>query len=244
MKILSFNTGYFLGYSGMPFDYFRDPLTGIRGSKTELDNIAKFVDIFNSEEPDVALTQEVDGGSMRTNTSNQHLYIKERLPEKYSSSFSTKYRGKLFPKAPILKYMGNSVFFNDGKALNHSLSIGRKNLVQEIRLGDISIFSLHLSTFGKWIRKRQIDEIAQLVKSRENYVIAGDMNLHQGRKEISYLEKKLGNKVHSPGKTFPAGKPTRKLDLVIGSENVEIQNLTDLGQQFSDHRPISFEIDY
>lgn len=244
MKILSFNTGYFLGYSGIPFDYLRNPLTGVRGSRTEIENIGKFLDLVQNEKPDMALTQEVDGGSIRTNTSSQHKYIKDELPKKYSSNFSTKYRGRIFPKAPVLRYMGNSVFFNHGNAINHSLSIGRKNLVQEIKLDELSVFSLHLSTFGKWVRKRQIDEIAEIVKSRDNYVISGDMNLHQGRKEINYFEKKLGNKVHSPGKTFPAGKPTRKLDLVIGSEDVKIKNLRDLGQHFSDHRPITFEIDY
>lgn len=243
MKIVSFNTGYFLGYTGTPLDYLKNPLKGVTGSRTEYDNLDEFLDIVKAENPDFVLAQEVDGGSIRTFTDNQHEYIADKMPQSYSSSFNTKYRGMLFPRAPMLRYMGNSVFYKEGVAEKHSLSIGRKNLVQEIKLNDFSIFSLHLSTVGEWIRKRQISEVAELANSREDYIIAGDLNLHQGRKERNYLKKKLGNPVYSPGKTFPADSPTRKLDLVASSENIEIKNLQDLGNCFSDHRPISFEID-
>jgi endonuclease/exonuclease/phosphatase family metal-dependent hydrolase len=244
VKVLSFNTGYFLGYSGTPFDYLKNPLRGITGSRTEHDNLQEFLDIVKSEEPDFVLTQEVDGGSIRTSTSNQHEYIASKMPQQFSSKFYTKYRGSLFPRAPVLRHMGNSVFYKNGSAEKHSLSIGRKNLVQEIKHDDFSIFSLHLSTFGKWIRKQQIKEIAQIAKSRQDYIIAGDLNLHKGDKEINYLEKKLDNPVYSPGKTFPAKSPTRKLDLVASSENIEINNLQELGNRFSDHRPIGFEVTF
>ena len=243
VKILSFNTGYFLGYTGKPFDYLKNPLRGVTGSETEHDNIGEFLNIIRSENPDFVLAQEVDGGSIRTSTKNQHQFISGKMPDKYSSRFDSKYRGKLFSKSPMLKYMGNSVFYQEGTAEKHSLSIGRKNMVQEIRLDDLSIFSLHLSTFGGWIRKRQIKEIAELAKNRQNYILAGDLNLHKGEKERNYLEKKLDNPVYSPGKTFPAESPTRKLDLVASSENIGITNLRDLGNRFSDHKPIIFGAD-
>jgi endonuclease/exonuclease/phosphatase family metal-dependent hydrolase len=143
---------------------------------------------------------------------------------------------------PFLRYMGNSVFFTEGSSEEHRLSIGRKNLVQEIKLGGLSIFSLHLATFGGWIRKKQLEQVKKIAESREKYLLAGDLNMHKGRKEIKYLEQKLGEKVHSPGKTFPAKNPDQKLDLVASSENVEIKNLKELGNRFSDHRPMKFEI--
>lgn len=244
MKILSFNTGYFLGYSGTYEGYLKHPLRGLLGSGTEYDNLDSFVRLIEDEKPDLVLTQEVDGGSLRTSTEGQHLYLDKKLPNKYSSRFDSKYRGFLFPNTPMLKHMGNSVFYNRGSAEKHSLSIGRKNLVQEIRMDELSVFSLHLSTFGKWVRKRQIKQVAEIAKSREDYVIAGDLNLHTGAPEIEYLEKILESPVYSPGETFPAGNPTRKLDLVASSEDVKLRNLKDLGNRFSDHRPISFEISF
>jgi len=240
VKILSFNTGYFLGYTGTPFDYLKNPLKSFKGSKTEYNNLDEFLSILEAEEPDFVLTQEVDGGSIRTSTESQHQYIASRISKEYDSKFNTKYRGILFPRAPMLRYMGNSVFFKQ-ELLKTFTKYREENLVQEIKLEDFSIFSLHLSTIGRWIRKQQINELAALANNRQDYIIAGDLNLHQGTAERNYLEKKLENPVLSPGKTFPAENPTRKLDLVASSENIEINNLQDLGTCFSDHRPISFE---
>lgn len=241
MKVLSFNTGYFLGYEGTHLDYLKHPVKSINGSKTEETNLQEFLDILDEEDPDFVLAQEVDGGSTRTSTGNQHRYLAKRMSE-YSSQFNRKYRGIIYPRTPILRHMGNSVFFKKGSYEKHSLSIGRKNLVQEIKLPEFSIFSLHLATFGQWVRRRQLRQIKKIAEERENYVLTGDLNLHKGKKEIDYLEKILGSKVHSPGKTFPAAKPSQKLDLVAKSGNLEIKNLRELGNHFSDHRPISFEI--
>lgn len=144
MKVLSFNTGYFLGYKGTHIDYLKHPVKSIIGARDEESNLKEFLQIVNEENPDMILVQEVDGGSIRTSTESQHEYINRKISDRYSSCFSTKYRGYLYPKMPILRYMGNSV--------------------------------------------------------------------------------------------------SQKLDLVVNSQNLEIKNLRELGNRFSDHRPISFEI--
>lgn len=243
MKVLSFNTGYFLDYRGTHLDYIKHPLKSIKGSKRELENLDRFVQLVEAEDPDMVLVQEVDGGSIRTNTSGQQKYLNEQLSGRYRSEFAGKYRGTLFPRSPVFRHMGNMVFFRKGEVENHALKIGRKNLVQEIRLEDFSVFSLHLSTFGGWIRKEQIKEIKNIAEKRQDYMLAGDLNLHKGRKEIEYLQKTLGNPVSSPGKTFPARNPERKLDLVASSEGLKINNLEELGNHFSDHRPVKFEVE-
>lgn len=243
MKILSFNTGYFLDYDGTHIDYLRRPWKSVRGSRNEESNMDEFLEIVSEEDPDAVLMQEVDGGSFRSSVKGQHNYLSERIGDGLESEFHTKYRGSLFPKIPLFRFMGNMVFFSDGNVENHELQIGRKNLVQEIRMNDFSVFSLHLSTFGGWIRRRQLEEIQKLAKKRENYVLAGDLNFHKGRKEIDYLEELLGNKVHSPGKTFPSKDPKQKLDLITSSEGLKIKNVKELGDRFSDHRPVTFEIE-
>jgi len=140
VKILSFNTGYFLGYTGTPFDYLKNPLKSFKGSsKTEYNNLDEFLSILEAEEPDFVLTQEVDGGSIRTSTESQHQYIASRISKEYDSKFNTKYRGILFPRAPMLRYMGNSVFFKQ-ELLKTFTKYREENLVQEIKLEDFSIF--------------------------------------------------------------------------------------------------------
>lgn len=242
MKVLSFNTGYFLDYDGTYRDYLRRPWKGVVGSKTERRNMESFCELVDSVDPDAALLQEVDGGSARSSFDGQQDYIREKLSN-FNTAFHQKYRGRLFPHLPMLRYMGNSLFYRKGKVKRHRLSIGRKNLVQELKLDELSIFSLHLSTFGGWVRRRQLEEIHKIAEKRDNYVLAGDLNFHKGRREIEYLEKLLGQKVHSPGKTFPAEEPARKLDLVTASEGLRIENLEMMDETFSDHRPIRFEVE-
>lgn len=243
MKVLSFNTGYFLGYEGSYLDYLKRPWIGVIGSGEEYTNLDRLVDLVDSEDPDFVLLQEVDGGSMRTSTNGQNNYLQEKIPKKYMCEFHRKYRGLLFPRLPVFRFMGNAVFYTDGKVINHALSTGRKNLVQEIKLNDLSIFSLHLSNVGGWIRKKQLEEIKHIAEKRENYVLSGDLNFHKGKKERQKLEKSLSNPVRSPGKTFPSKNPAKKLDLVTSSDNVKIKNLEQLGDKFSDHRAIKFELE-
>lgn len=242
MKVLSFNTGYFLDYNGTYSDYLENPGKSIYGSNNEQENLDTFCDLVNSKNPDIVLTQEVDGGSFRSSFDGQSEYIGKKL-EYYNQYFDRKYRGAIFKRLPMLRHMGNSVFIKEGNVKIHRLSIGRKNLVQEIQFDEFSIFSLHLSTFGGWIRKRQLKEIQTIIERRKDFVLAGDLNFHKGRKEIEYLEQLTSNKVLSPGKTFPASNPERKLDLVICSGGLEISNLESLDQTFSDHRPILFEVE-
>ncbi|MFB6116567.1 MAG: endonuclease/exonuclease/phosphatase family protein [Candidatus Nanosalina sp.] len=243
MKILSINAGYFLGYRGTHLDYLRNPWKSFLGSPEEESNLGDLIRMIETEDPDHVLVQEVDCGSFRSNFGGQEKYLEDKSPEKFRQRFGRKYRGRIFPKLPIFRFMGNSVLYSAGEIVNHRLDIGRKNLVQEIRLGDLSIFSLHLATFSSRIRRKQLEEIETLAERREDYVLAGDLNFHKGREEINALERQLGQRVRSPGKTFPASKPSEKLDLVTSSKGLKITDIEELGNCFSDHRPIIFNVE-
>ena len=242
-EILSVNAGYFLGYSGRHIDYVKRPWISILGSCEERENLDKLLDIIDEEEPDHVLIQEVDGGSLRSRVGGQQHFLEKESQERFSHGFGRKYRGKIFPGLPIFRFMGNSVLYSSGKSINHRLQTGRKNLVQEIRLEDMSIFSLHLATISPRIRRKQLKEIEKIANKRDEYVLAGDLNLHKGQKEIDALEEQLGEKVRSPGKTFPASNPSQKLDLAASPSGLKITEIRELGDLFSDHRPISFKVE-
>lgn len=218
-------------------------MRSITGTSEEKRNLEKFVEILKSENPDLVLMQEVDGGSVRTRTSGQQHYISEKIPDEFKIEFHSKYRGKIFPRLPLLRHMGNSVIYRNGEVKNHRIGTGRKCLVQEIKMEELSIFSLHLATFFSRLRRKQLEEIEQIAEQRENYILAGDLNFHKSRKEIQDLEEQLGQKVKSPGKTFPAAEPSQRLDLVTSSEGIQIKDLKELGNKFSDHRPVKFSIE-
>ncbi|NMJ77053.1 hypothetical protein GLU64_01425 [Nanohaloarchaea archaeon] len=244
MDVISVNAGYFLGYSGKHVDYLKKPWKALLGSEEERDNLRELADIIESEDPDHVLVQEVDGGSFRSKFDGQHRKIIEDLKKGFDISFDCKYRGSLFPRLPLFRFMGNLVLRSSGRVVNHRLGTGRKNLVQELRLKELSIFSLHLSTFSSTIRRKQLQELEKIAKQRERFALAGDLNLHKSEKEINRLEDQLDQVVESPGKTFPACDPSQKLDLVTASQGVRITDLHGLGNRFSDHIPVKFSLEF
>ena len=168
------------------------------------------------------------------------------LREKLSGldlKFGKKYRGKIFPRFPILRFMGNALIHNRGEVENHYLNSGRKGLVQELNLEDASVFSVHLATLGERTRRKQIDQLDQIVDRDRGFVISGDFNFHGGEQEISYIEEALDCLVKSPGDTFPSGNPRKNLDVIAHSKEINVKKPKVLDETFSDHRPISFEID-
>ncbi len=244
MKVISFNTGYFLGYTGKYREYLTKPHVGLFGSKEQESYLEEFASLVHREEPDIVLNQEIDGGSFRSNSVDQSNVLEEKLGKKFDLKFGKKYRGELFPRFPILRFMGNSLMHKNGSVKNHYLDSGRKGLVQELKLENTSIYSVHLATFGRWTRRKQIDQLDNLIDKERNFVISGDFNFHTGEKEINYIEEKIGCEVKSPGDTFPSGNPRKNLDIIAHSREIDLKNSEVMSESFSDHRPISFEIEF
>lgn len=242
VKVLSVNAGYFLGFDGSHTDYFMKPLRSVRAdADVERNAINEFQELLDSVNPDAVLLQEVDSGSFRSSLENQIDLISDEA-SRFNWIYECKYRGLVFPNAPILRNMSNAVGIQGKNVVGHRLNHGRKNLVQEILLEDYSLFSVHLATFSKRVRRKQLSEIRELVEGK-NSVISGDFNFHNpGEKESA--ENVLGMDIKSPGPTFPAKDPSQRLDLVAHSDSVEISGVKELGNRFSDHRPIRFSIDF
>lgn len=241
MKVLSVNAGYFLGYDGSHTDYFLNPLRSVRvDPDVERNSVNEFQELIDSVNPDAVLLQEVDSGSFRSSLENQIDQISDEA-SKFNWIYECKYRGLVFPNTPVLKNMSNAVGIQGKNVVGHRLNHGRKNLVQEIVLEDYSLFSVHLATFSKRVRRKQIHEIRDLVEDK-NSVISGDFNFHNsGEKERA--EKVLGMDIKSPGPTFPAKNSSQRLDLVAHTDSLEAAEVEELGNRFSDHRPIRFNID-
>lgn len=55
MKVLSFNTGYFLDYDGTYRDYIKRPWKSVLGTEKEMENLQKFLRFVEKEDPDFVL---------------------------------------------------------------------------------------------------------------------------------------------------------------------------------------------
>lgn len=239
MKLLSLNAGYFLGFDGTLRDYVRHPLRTVIGSSVESSLSAeKFNMLVDDVDPEAVLLQEIDQGSIRSSSTSVPSSLENQLSEEFRAHPHTKYGG-LVGNLPFTSKMSNSILTKNGNVENHFLDNGTKNLVQELSLNGVSIFSVHLSRFGGRVRKNQIKEIAEITERRDSYIVAGDFNFMKDS-EITHAEDALGQKI-SPGKTFPAKNPSKALDMAFKSGNISVE-AKSLDKSISDHRPIVIEI--
>lgn len=240
MKILSVNAGYFLGFDGRMRDYARYPLRTIIGSKKEGIRTSKiFSEMIARDDPDAILLQEIDSGSIRSSSNTLPENIENQLSRDYKIFTETKYGG-ITGYLPFAVNMSNSILTKKGEVRNHFLDSGTKNLVQELEIEGLSIFSVHLSRFGKRVRRKQLEEIKEIAESRDRNIVAGDFNFMRDSEKVK-AEKILGKKF-SPGPTFPAKSPSRALDMVFASEDLEV-SVKVMDERFSDHRPLLFEVE-
>lgn len=243
MKIISCNTGYFLGYGGVASDYIRHPLRGVVGDRyEERENLEHFIDLIDDKNPEITVLQEVDTGSIRTFTESQPKYLINNLGQDFQQKSGIKYSSRIMRNLPIFGNMANTAIHRQGEVINHHLGRGAKSLVQEVSFNGLSVFSVHLSLTGSRTRRKQLKEIYCLADNRDRFVITGDFNFYRKSKELKNLRELVDGKVVSPGKTFPSHKPKRELDFTVYSNNLGVSCRT-INSTFSDHRPIMIEIE-
>lgn len=242
MKILSLNTGYFLGYTGTPTHYALHPGRAVIGRRHETRAIDEFVTLVYDTEPDIVLLQEVDTGSIRTRTRGQMQYIAQRCLDDYTAHTARKYGNTVIARLPMLRHMANGVLYRQGSVKDYYLDRGVKSLVQEVQVDDVSVFSVHLARFGTWARKHQLQELCCLAADREHSIIVGDFNALTGTAEADILRERAGFSIACPGSTFPARRPAYPLDFAAASSDLSIQ-CTKLDNTISDHAPILVTVD-
>ena len=255
MKVLSVNAGYLLDYDGSLSQYALRPHRAMIGSEgAERRATERLVDVIADERPDVVTLLEVDQGSVRTATDGQVVEIADRLADHglaYRSRADTKYGEGLVGDLPVLEYLSNGVLVRedlDATIDAHLLDTGPKRLVTEVRVGDLSVFGVHLAMSGRG-RRNQLAELADLVADRERVVVAGDFNAYDGLDEIEDTLGAAGLILHNPGETVPK-RPldrivteTRTLDLFLTSPEIAVTRCTVIPVQVSDHRPVVLEFE-
>lgn len=256
MKVLSVNAGYLLDYDGSLSGYALRPHRAMVGSEAaERRATERLVGVIADEAPDVVCLLEVDQGSVRTATDGQVAHLAAELADRgldYRARADTKYGEEgVIAGLPVLEHLSNGVLVREGLDATvtvHHLDHGPKRLVTEVRVGDLSVFGVHLAMSGRG-RRRQLEEIADIVADRERVVVCGDFNAYDGLGEVEELLGPTGLVLHDPGETVPP-RPldgivteTRTLDLCLSSPDVAVSRCEAVPVQVSDHRPVVIEFD-
>jgi len=208
-----------------------------RNGKT-LEQIGDFMHELN---PDVAGLVEVDSGSYRTTRGNQAQFLARRLGQHHV--YRSKYaENSLTSRIPVLSHQGNAFVVRDSghKEVFHYFDHGMKKLVIELEMGGVSFFLIHLA-LGSRLRHRQLGDLYDLLQMvKKPHIVAGDFNALWGEQEIRLFQGATGLKnAHvSNSPSYPSWKPTRHLDFILHSPEIQIDRCWMPNVQFSDHLPI------
>ena len=191
---------------------------------------------------DLVGLQEVDAGSLRSGFVGQTEYLAHRAG---------------FP------YWHEQVNRNIGAFPQHSnglLSRVRPTRLTEYRLpglpgrgailadfgvpgAELRVCIVHLA-LGRRSRANQMRFLGELLGQDQHVVLMGDMNCGCESREVRRLMARAG--LHEPAcdqKTFPSWRPMRRIDHILVSEGLTIRDARVLDYPFSDHLPISIEVE-
>jgi len=191
---------------------------------------------------DIVGLQEVDAGSLRSGFINQTEYLAMRARFKHWNHITNRNLGKIAQHSLGLlsRYEINSV----ERYRLPGFIPGRGALLVELGSGEqtLTIVIVHLALSMR-ARLRQLKALAEILSSRKNIILMGDMNFQSDSKEMTWINENmfLRDPIHGLF-TFPSWKPDKSIDHILVSPSLEIKNVKVLGHAYSDHLPVSMEI--
>ena len=210
--------------------------------------LSRITEFIKKMKPDIVGLIEVDNGSYRNKRRCQALEMAKTLG--YVSSYNSKYAGhSVAHKIPVMNKQGNA-FLTRPTIKNttfHFFNKGFKRLAIELELEQVTIFLVHLSLTYR-SRQWQLNGLYDLLKEvKTPAIVAGDFNMFWGRQEMQLFLAATGlvNANHNHMPTYPSQKPTRQLDFILHSPQInvtEFQVCKDI--TYSGHLPIfcQFEV--
>lgn len=112
----------------------------------------------------------------------------------------------------------------------------------------IDVVSVHLDFLNPGERKEQILALADVLDGRRRpLVVLGDMNCEAGGAAETFrlFREHLGVRPYRPDlqePTFPAGRPVRRLDWILVSNELEFADYRTLAPRLSDHLGVLAEV--
>ncbi|HLR08611.1 MAG TPA: endonuclease/exonuclease/phosphatase family protein [Bacillota bacterium] len=108
---------------------------------------------------------------------------------------------------------------------------------------DVWFYVTHLDyRKDPYIREMQVEEMLGIISEHDHNILVGDMNAEPDAPELAPLFQTFQDawaSIHdSPGYTFPADDPVKRIDNVLLSPDIEIQSSQVIESLASDHFPV------
>jgi endonuclease/exonuclease/phosphatase family metal-dependent hydrolase len=252
VRLIAYNIEYCEGISHGAWEYLN--AAHLLRSPQGLDK--KMASYLASKDPDVLGLVEVDTGSIRSQHRDEAQFFADALglehvvkTNKYDGS---DYSHRLLRHLPIFKYQNNAVLSSYAvqSAAFHTLSKGVKNIAIQVTFSEPTphtILLVHLALF-RGARKQQIRDLHDVITGIPTpLIVCGDFNtfksdelnelLEETRLQDAYVE---SNGVQK--NTAPTWNPKHRLDNVLHTPEITVDNYKVLDASFSDHLPV--QLDY
>lgn len=240
LKILSYNVQVGIPMAGA-HHYVLNSWRHFIPHRGRLRNLQKIAELIQPY--DLVGLQEVDGGSFRSSFVNQIDYLGRAGDFAYWTQQNTRNFGRyaqhsngLLSRHPIHKihhYRLPTLIPGRGVV---TFCLGRSD-------NPIFVANVHLS-LGKRTRDQQLTYLAGLIRHFEHVIILGDFNiLPEPLQKHSLIKEKRLQIANLHTRTFPSWRPNRLLDYVLLSPGLKIIEAKVLESAFSDHLPVSVEIE-
>lgn len=239
MRFLLYNIRYGTGAGWR----FHSPVPFCGYLKHSEKNLRKITGFIQSINPDIIGLVEVDGGSFRSKQCNQALTIAKALG--HFHVYESKYTIQSFmQKIPVCNRQGNAFLTNRKVKAStfHYFRTGVKRLMIELELEDCVIFLVHLSLKFSH-RHYQLSDLYSVIKDiKKPIIVAGDLNVFSGDKELELFLAASGLK-NANTKKVPSYRKMQ-LDYLLHSPEISITNFEIPKIRLSDHFPIvcDFEV--
>jgi endonuclease/exonuclease/phosphatase family metal-dependent hydrolase len=208
-----------------------------RARMTNLNRIAQLLAQY-----DLVALQEVDAGSLRSGFIGQTEYLAHRAGFPY-------WHQQINRNIGALAQHSNGLLSRIPPALLTEYRLpglpGRGAIVADFGLtgADLRVCIVHLA-LGRRSRAVQLRFLGDLLGDHPHVILMGDMNCSCESREVRRLMDRAG--LQEPAcdqKTFPSWRPMRRIDHILVSEGLAIRNARVLDFPFSDHLPISLEVE-
>ncbi len=252
VRLVVYNIEYCEGITGLWYDYLKVWKAFFPPRGLDL----RIVEELRKLHLDILALVEVDTGSFRSKK-DEVIFFENKLGL-YNAVERVKYPYdgwlKLFHYVPVLRMQANAILtkyaIHDIKY--HVLHEGTKRVVIEATLdalSPITILLAHLA-LGHGTRAKQLRELSELVNGiKTPTLLMGDFNTFDGPQELNYLlgSTHLDNlfKINhaSEALTQPTVHPRRRLDYVLTSPKLKINDYRVLNFSFSDHLPLMLDFE-
>lgn len=237
LRVLSYNI-----QAGVDIQHFRHYVTQswkhVLPHRERLLNLNRIATLLG--EYDLVGLQEVDSGSLRSGFVDQTEYLAHRAGFPYWYRQTNRNLGKLAQHSNGLLCRQRPKEISEYKLPGLP---GRGAILAHFgEEKELVVCIMHLA-LGRRARMRQVRYIGEQLQEHRHAVVMGDLNCSCESREMRTLMDQAGLQEPSCEKsTFPSWRPMRKIDHILVSESLKIENPRVVDYPLSDHLPIGIDV--